>query len=155
MAGHVLAQREWVTSPVRLNVIVGQCEQWWKPGVLLLGDAAHPMSPVRAQGINLALRDAIVTANHLVPVLKKQLSETALVNALQQIEAERQPEVTRSQALQIREAHSLNLVRSAPWKLALIQQILPWVGQFPWVQRAWLARQHDLRYGSQSVKLAL
>ena len=42
------------------NVIVGRCTSWSRQGLLLLGDAAHPMAPIRAQGINLALRDVIV-----------------------------------------------------------------------------------------------
>jgi hypothetical protein len=37
--------------------------------LLLLGDAAHPMSPLRAQGLNMALRDALVAAELLLPVL--------------------------------------------------------------------------------------
>ncbi len=151
LAKHVLAQREAVTEPVRLNVVVGQCQQWWVPGALLLGDAAHPMSPVRAQGINLALRDAIVATNHLVPALNSNLAniETALL-AIQQ---ERMPEVVRSQTLQLREANGLKVIRSSPWKLAIAQQILPIVGKLSWVQQTWLNRQHDLRHGSQPVQL--
>ncbi|MEY4808469.1 MAG: hypothetical protein RLZZ206_2858, partial [Cyanobacteriota bacterium] len=40
-----------------------------RPGLLLLGDAAHPMSPLRAQGLNMALRDALVAAERLLPLL--------------------------------------------------------------------------------------
>ena len=152
LAKHVLAQRDSVSKPVRLNVVVGNCAQWWKPGVLLLGDAAHPMSPVRAQGINLALRDAIVTANHLVPALKKQ--QAMADGVLAAIQQERLPEVVRSQTLQLREANSLKIIRSSPWKVAIDQRMLPLVGRFSWVQAAWLARQHDLRYGAQTVALA-
>ena len=153
LAEHVLSQRDAVTKPVHLNVVVGSCGQWWRPGVLLLGDAAHPMSPVRAQGINLALRDAIVATNYLVPAWQEGLDTVDQVLPL--IQAERLPEVVRSQALQLREANGLKVIRSSPWKLTLAQQILPWVGQLRWVQQAWLARQHDLRYGSQSVQLSV
>ncbi|MEM9264136.1 MAG: FAD-dependent oxidoreductase [Cyanobacteria bacterium P01_F01_bin.13] len=153
LAEHVLAQRNLVTEPVRLSVVVGQCEQWWTPGALLLGDAAHPMSPVRAQGINLALRDAIVAANHLVPAL---LDQTSLLDqALATIQQERIPEVVRSQTLQLREADGLKVIRSSPWKLTIAQQVLPLVGKMPLIQQAWLNRQHDLRYGSQPVKLTV
>ena len=151
LAAHVLAQRDAVSKPVRLNVVVGRCNQWWRPGVLLLGDAAHPMSPVRAQGINLALRDVIVATNHLVPAFQKTVE--TLDDVLWVIQQERMPEVVRSQALQLREANSLKLVRSSPWKLTIAQQILPLAGKLPWAQQAWLARQHDLRYGSQPVTL--
>lgn len=40
--------------------------RWFHENVLFIGDAAHSMSPVAGQGINLALRDAIVAANHLL-----------------------------------------------------------------------------------------
>lgn len=153
LAAHVLSKRENVGEPVRLNVVVGRCGQWWRPGLILLGDAAHPMSPVRAQGINLALRDAIVATNHVVPAV--QADPAALDAALSKIQAERMPEVVRSQALQLREAHGLKVIRSSPWKLTVAQNVLPWVGQLSWVQRAWLARQHDLRYGSQPVQLTI
>ncbi|MEM1254918.1 MAG: FAD-dependent monooxygenase [Cyanobacteria bacterium P01_H01_bin.21] len=151
LASHLLAQRDSVTEPVRLNVVVGNCAQWWMPGVLLLGDAAHPMSPVRAQGINLALRDAIVASNYLVPAL--QQTPEKLDTALQTIQAKRMPEVTRSQALQLREANSLKLIRSSPWKLAIAQRLLPIAGRLSWPKQVWLNRQHDLRYGSQPVHL--
>ena len=151
LANHVLSQREAVTQPVRLNVVVGNCVRWWKPGLLLLGDAAHPMSPIRAQGINLALRDAIVAANHLVPAWPAAV----LDNTLQQIQQERLPEVMRSQTLQLREANSLKVIRSSPWKLAIAQQVLPWAGALRPVQQAWLARQHDLRYGLSPVTLTI
>ncbi|MEM9978517.1 MAG: FAD-dependent monooxygenase [Cyanobacteria bacterium P01_D01_bin.2] len=153
LRAHVLAQRDAATQPVRLNVVVGRCPQWSALGVLLLGDAAHPMSPVRAQGINLALRDAIVATNYLVPALQKDVVNVD--KALPLIQKERLPEVTRSQTLQLREANSLKLIRSAPWKLAAAQQILPLAGRLGWVRQAWLARQHDLRHGSQPVRLNL
>ena len=151
LAEHVLSQRDAVSKPVRLNVVVGHCTQWWRPGLLLTGDAAHPMSPVRAQGINLALRDAIIATNHLIPALKK--SPSNLDQVLQLIQQERMPEVVRSQTLQLREANGLKVIRTSPWKLAIAQKVLPSVGSLQLTQQAWLARQHDLRYGSQPVQL--
>ena len=41
-------------------------EKWYHKNILFLGDAAHTMSPVAGQGINLAIRDSIVAANHLI-----------------------------------------------------------------------------------------
>jgi 2-polyprenyl-6-methoxyphenol hydroxylase-like FAD-dependent oxidoreductase len=54
---------------LRLAVRSGLAPRWQRPGLLLLGDAAHPMSPLRAQGLNVALRDALVAAEQLLPVL--------------------------------------------------------------------------------------
>jgi 2-polyprenyl-6-methoxyphenol hydroxylase-like FAD-dependent oxidoreductase len=56
--------------PLRLAVRSGLARRWQRPGLLLLGDAAHPMSPLRAQGLNMALRDAWVAAEWLLPVLR-------------------------------------------------------------------------------------
>jgi 2-polyprenyl-6-methoxyphenol hydroxylase-like FAD-dependent oxidoreductase len=50
LAAHVLARRGEIEGPIRLTVLVGCCRVWTAPGVLLLGDAAHPMSPVRGPG---------------------------------------------------------------------------------------------------------
>ena len=58
------------------------------------------MSPVAAQGINIALRDAIVAANHLVPVLKQTRDSDRVDGAIQRIEHERTPELARRQRLQ-------------------------------------------------------
>jgi hypothetical protein len=65
LAAHLRANAEALKHPVLLDVIVGRLERWTAPGLLLLGDAAHPMSPNGGQGINVALRDALVAANHL------------------------------------------------------------------------------------------
>ena len=51
-------------------MLVGRSPEWTVPGVLLLGDASHPMSPVRARGTNLALGDSIVAANYLISILR-------------------------------------------------------------------------------------
>ena len=58
-----------VGPPLRLSLRSGLAPRWQRPGLLLLGDAAHPMSPLRAQGLNMALRDALVAAERLLPLL--------------------------------------------------------------------------------------
>jgi 2-polyprenyl-6-methoxyphenol hydroxylase-like FAD-dependent oxidoreductase len=45
--------------------------RWYRPGLLLLGDAAHVVSPVGGVGINLAIQDAVVAANVLAGPLSK------------------------------------------------------------------------------------
>lgn len=54
-----------------LTVAVNRLEQWARPGLLMIGDAAHAMSPAGGVGINLAIQDAVATANLLGPVLQK------------------------------------------------------------------------------------
>jgi 2-polyprenyl-6-methoxyphenol hydroxylase-like FAD-dependent oxidoreductase len=53
-----------------LEVHVNRLEQWYRPGLLLIGDAAHAMSPVGGVGINLAIQDAVAAANALAPSLR-------------------------------------------------------------------------------------
>ena len=53
-----------------LSVESSRCPLWHKPGVLLIGDAAHVMSPVGGVGINYAIQDAVVAANVLSAPLK-------------------------------------------------------------------------------------
>jgi 2-polyprenyl-6-methoxyphenol hydroxylase-like FAD-dependent oxidoreductase len=48
-----------------LTVTVDRLERWSKPGLLCIGDAAHAMSPIGGVGINLAIQDAVATANLL------------------------------------------------------------------------------------------
>jgi 2-polyprenyl-6-methoxyphenol hydroxylase-like FAD-dependent oxidoreductase len=53
-----------------LSVMVDRLRRWSRPGVLCIGDAAHAMSPVGGVGINLAIQDAVATANLLAANLK-------------------------------------------------------------------------------------
>jgi 2-polyprenyl-6-methoxyphenol hydroxylase-like FAD-dependent oxidoreductase len=48
-----------------LAVTVDRLEQWDRPGLLVIGDAAHAMSPIGGVGINLAVQDAVAAANLL------------------------------------------------------------------------------------------
>jgi 2-polyprenyl-6-methoxyphenol hydroxylase-like FAD-dependent oxidoreductase len=53
-----------------LTVQVNHLERWALPGLLCIGDAAHAMSPVGGIGINIALQDAVATANRLTECLR-------------------------------------------------------------------------------------
>jgi 2-polyprenyl-6-methoxyphenol hydroxylase-like FAD-dependent oxidoreductase len=56
--------RDWKDVSL-LTVKVDRLKQWWRPGLLCIGDAAHAMSPVGGVGINLAIQDAVAAANLL------------------------------------------------------------------------------------------
>ncbi len=133
-----------VEPPLRLPVRVGWAPCWHRPGFLLLGDAAHPMSPVRAQGINMALRDALVTAERLVPALR-QGTAAAIDAALAQVQAERSPEILTIQRLQHQEASRGELLRRQDWIRRLLATTASWSG--PVVARRWVGDQHLLRHG--------
>ncbi len=67
-----------------LTVTVNRLTQWAKPGLLCIGDAAHAMSPVGGVGINLAVQDAIATANLLWKPLKNGKPTLADLNKIQE-----------------------------------------------------------------------
>ena len=54
-----------------LTVQVDRLPQWYRPGLLCIGDAAHAMSPVGGVGINLAIQDAVAAANLLAAPLRE------------------------------------------------------------------------------------
>ncbi|HEV3260949.1 MAG TPA: FAD-dependent oxidoreductase [Gemmataceae bacterium] len=66
-AGHL---HDWSQVAV-LNVESSRVERWYKPGLLLIGDAAHVMSPVAGVGINVAIQDAVAAANLLTEPLRR------------------------------------------------------------------------------------
>jgi 2-polyprenyl-6-methoxyphenol hydroxylase-like FAD-dependent oxidoreductase len=81
-----------------LTVGVDRLEQWYKPGVLCIGDAAHTMSPVGGVGINLAVQDAVAAANILA---KPLLDGTLSTEHLRQVQQRRLLPVRVVQRLQV------------------------------------------------------
>jgi 2-polyprenyl-6-methoxyphenol hydroxylase-like FAD-dependent oxidoreductase len=67
-----------------LTVAVDRLRQWHRPGLLCIGDAAHAMSPVGGVGINLAIQDAVATANLLwQPLRERRLTDEDLARVQQ------------------------------------------------------------------------
>jgi 2-polyprenyl-6-methoxyphenol hydroxylase-like FAD-dependent oxidoreductase len=60
-----------------LTVRIDRLKQWWRPGLICIGDAAHAMSPIGGVGVNLAIQDAVAAAN----LLSDSLKENRLVDA--------------------------------------------------------------------------
>lgn len=66
-----------------LTVRVDRLKQWFRPGLLFIGDAAHAMSPIGGVGINLAIQDAVAASNILWQPLRDKQIETSHLEAVQ------------------------------------------------------------------------
>ena len=103
-----------------LTVQINHLERWSRPGLLCIGDAAHAMSPVGGIGINIALQDAVATANHLVAPLR---AGTLTPGDLEKVQRYRERAVKNTQRMQIFAHKILNRVLhdpaplQAPWQL--------------------------------------
>lgn len=81
-----------------LTVRIDRLKQWWKPGLLCIGDAAHAMSPIGGVGVNLAIQDAVATAN----ILGRPLREGRLTDGnLAAVEKRRGFPTRATQKLQV------------------------------------------------------
>jgi len=91
--------REWEQVKL-LSVRVDRLRQWYRPGLLCIGDAAHAMSPAGGVGINLAIQDAVATANILGPVLRRRRRPS--IRDLRRVQRRRELPTRLTQAFQVR-----------------------------------------------------
>jgi 2-polyprenyl-6-methoxyphenol hydroxylase-like FAD-dependent oxidoreductase len=124
-AEHVKTLTDWHQFSL-LSVESSRCPRWFKPGLLLIGDAAHVMSPVGGVGINYAVQDAVVAANILATPLRAgrfQLSDLA------KVQQEREWPTKAIQAAQ-------SAVQNRILTSVLSSQTVP---RIPWFARAFFA----------------
>ncbi len=143
-----------IDRPLLLTVKVGRAPQWSKPGCLLLGDAAHPMSPIRAQGINMALRDAVQATQAIAAAWAGSSDDELRVSidrALTAIQAVREPEICKMQALQAHEADDAAKLHNSALLRQIIKTVAPVLG--PVIRQKWIRRQKLLRHGIQTLIL--
>jgi 2-polyprenyl-6-methoxyphenol hydroxylase-like FAD-dependent oxidoreductase len=82
-----------------LTVKVDRLRTWHRPGLLCIGDAAHAMSPIGGVGINLAIQDAVATANLLAAALRRGAPS---LRQLARVQKRRQLPTWLTQAAQVR-----------------------------------------------------
>jgi len=96
-ADRVSALQSWSDVSL-LTVTIDRLRQWYRPGLLCIGDAAHAMSPMGGVGINLAIQDAVAAANILAEKLR---AGTVTENDLRAVERRRTFPVRVTQGAQM------------------------------------------------------
>ena len=139
-----------ISDPFILKMTLDRVKKWHKKGALLLGDAAHTMNAVGGQGLNIALRDAVVCANHLVPLMNGNPSNSSLDKAFDAIEKERISEVSQVQEIQSRPPKFITL---SEFSVQLIVPILRFAFRFNFMNYLSEAAIEKMSRGFNKVKL--
>jgi 2-polyprenyl-6-methoxyphenol hydroxylase-like FAD-dependent oxidoreductase len=109
-----------------LTVQINRLRQWHLPGLLCIGDAAHAMSPAGGVGINLAIQDAVATANALAGALRERAVTEAL---LAQVQRRREFPTRVTQLLQVNAHKAFASVFETsgafrvPWQLKAVAHV--------------------------------
>ncbi len=132
LADRVDHLKEWKQVSF-LPVETGHVNRWYRPGLLLIGDAAHMMSPIGGVGINYAIQDAVVAANllsgpmaagqiqlrHLAAVQRQREWPTRIIQGFQSLSHEQIIVKTFKSGKQFRppKIMSLPILRDLPTRL--------------------------------------
>ncbi|MBR0735350.1 FAD-dependent oxidoreductase [Bradyrhizobium liaoningense] len=118
-----------------LTVAINRLTRWTRPGLLCIGDAAHAMSPIGGVGVNLAVQDAVATANLLADKLQHGCPSEDELDAVRR---RREFPVKMTQRMQV--VVQNNIISGAlqggerPLKVPLIVRLitaLPWLQGIP------------------------
>ena len=120
-----------------LTVAINRLKRWTRPGLLCIGDAAHAMSPVGGVGVNIAIQDAVATANLLAAklVTLKGSQGCPSEQELDAVQKRRTFPVRMTQAMQV--AVQNNLISRAikpgdkPLRVPIFLRI---ISSVPWLQ---------------------
>ncbi|MBW7974960.1 FAD-dependent oxidoreductase [Bradyrhizobium sp. BR 10289] len=115
-----------------LTVAINRLKRWTRPGLLCIGDASHAMSPVGGVGVNLAVQDAVATANLLADKLQRGCPAEDELDAVRR---RREFPVKMTQAMQV--VVQNNIISGAlrggnrPLKVPLVVRL---ISALPWLQ---------------------
>lgn len=122
LADRVSELKDWDQIKL-LSVQINRVKQWHQPGLLCIGDAAHAMSPAGGVGINLAIQDAVATANLIAGPLREKTMSEDLSARLQE---RRELPVRLTQGMQVRAHGGMAAIfrntgpAKAPWQLKFV-----------------------------------
>ena len=115
-----------------LTVAIDRLKSWTRPGLLCIGDAAHAMSPVGGVGVNLAVQDAVATANLLAAQLADGCHGETELDAVRR---RREFPVRMTQAMQVVVQNNLISVAlkpgDRPLRAPLVARV---INAAPWLQ---------------------
>ncbi|AFZ22406.1 2-polyprenyl-6-methoxyphenol hydroxylase-like oxidoreductase [Cylindrospermum stagnale PCC 7417] len=131
--------QDWKQT-ARISLELGRLSRWYRPGLLVIGDAAHVMLPLGGVGINYAIQDAVTAANILIEPLKRgklQLHHLAKVQrqrelpikVIQSFQAFLQKNVT-AKAIRAENTYHLPPYWGLPFLRNIVAEILAF-GVFP------------------------
>lgn len=116
-----------------LVVSVDRLEKWYAPGVLLIGDAAHTMSPIGGVGINLAVQDAVAAANIISSTIRQ--NKPLNVSALAEIQYRREKPTKYIQKLQvIIQKRVISAALEAGAELPKVPRLIRWLTRFRFIR---------------------
>ena len=130
-----------------LSVEVSRLKRWYRPGLLMIGDAAHVISPIGGLGINMAIQDAVTVANRLTRPLQQGRVRTRDLAAVQRARAW---QIAVLQAQQVVEERQVESVMGQPQALHVPMLLLRVIGRLPLLRRL---PAYVTAYGLKPVRL--
>src|SRR5712671_962321 len=115
-----------------LTVAINRLKRWTRPGLLCIGDAAHAMSPIGGVGVNLAVQDAVATANLLAAKLAEGCPDE---NELDAVRRRREFPVRMTQTMQVVAQNNIISVALTPGDRPLqVPLFARLINAVPWLQ---------------------